>query len=57
MSRLTLLFWQLMVAVVALRCGSSSPPCRCSDRILLPPFFFSNPVDVAARSSNGSRQA
>ena len=47
MSRLTLLFWQLMVAVVALSLWQFLATVPVFGRILLPPFFFSNPVDVA----------
>ena len=46
MSRLTLLFWQLMVAVVALSLWQFLATVPVFGRILLPPFFFSNPVDV-----------
>ena len=46
MSRLTLLALQVLVAVVCLALWQLLPPCRCSAAILLPPFFFSNPVDV-----------
>ena len=49
MSRLTLLFWQLMVAVVALSLWQFLTTVPVFGRILLPPFFFSNPVDVASQ--------
>ena len=49
MSRLTLLFWQLMVAVVALSLWQFLATVPVFGRILLPPFFFSNPVDVASQ--------
>jgi NitT/TauT family transport system permease protein len=49
MSRLTLLFWQLMVAVVALSLWQFLATVPVFDRILLPPFFFSNPVDVGSQ--------
>jgi len=32
----------------SLRCGSCSPPCRCSGKVLLPRFFFSNPSMCSA---------
>ena len=46
MSRLTLLFWQLMVAVVALALWQFLTTVPVFGKILLPPFFFSNPLDV-----------
>ena len=49
MSRLTLLFWQLMVAVVALSLWQFLATVPVFGKILLPPFFFSNPVDVASQ--------
>ena len=49
MSRLTLLFWQLMVAVVALSLWQFLTTVPVFGKILLPPFFFSNPVDVASQ--------
>jgi len=49
MSRLTLLFWQLMVAVVALALWQFLATVPVFGKILLPPFFFSNPVDVASQ--------
>ena len=49
MSRLTLLFWQLMVAVVALSVWQVLTTVPVFGRILLPPFFFSTPVDVASQ--------
>jgi len=54
MSRMTLLFWQLMVAVVALSLWQFFATVPVFGRMILPPFFFSNPVDVLARLSNGS---
>ena len=57
MSRLTLLFWQLMVAVVALALWQFLATVPVFGKILLPPFFFSNPVDVASQIVNGSRRA
>jgi len=41
MSRLTLLFWQLMVAVVALALWQFLATVPVFGKILLPPFFFS----------------
>ena len=49
MSRLTLLFWQLMVAVVALSLWQFFASVPVFGRMLLPPFFFSTPVDVASQ--------
>ena len=49
MSRLTLLFWQLMVAVVALALWQFLTTVPVFGKILLPPFFFSNPIDVATQ--------
>ena len=49
MSRLTLLFWQLMVAVVALSLWQFFATVPVFGRMLLPPFFFSTPVDVASQ--------
>jgi NitT/TauT family transport system permease protein len=46
MSRLTLLSLQLLVAVVALAMWHVLTTVPVFGRILLPPFFFSNPVDV-----------
>ena len=58
MSRLTLLFWQLMVGRGgARRCGSSSPPCRCSAASCCRRSSSPTRSMSAARSSNGSRQA
>src|SRR5438093_8565380 len=49
MSRLTLLFWQLMVAVVALAVWQFLTTVPVFGRLLLPPFFFSNPIDVGSQ--------
>jgi NitT/TauT family transport system permease protein len=49
MSRLTLLFWQLMVAVVALSMWQFFATVPVFGKMLLPPFFFSNPVDVGSQ--------
>ena len=49
MSRLTLLFWQLLVAVVALSLWQFFATVPVFGKMLLPPFFFSNPVDVGSQ--------
>src|SRR5207302_5248880 len=49
MSRLTLLFWQLMVAAVALSLWQFFATVPVFGRMILPPFFFSNPVDVGSQ--------
>jgi NitT/TauT family transport system permease protein len=49
MSRLTLLVLQLVVAVVAIALWHVFTTVEIGERLLLPPFFFSNPFDVAAR--------
>ena len=49
MSRLTLLSLQLLVAVVALATWHVLTTVPVFGKILLPPFFFSNPVDVASQ--------
>jgi NitT/TauT family transport system permease protein len=46
MSRITLLGLQLLVAVVALALWQLLSTVPVFGKILLPPFFFSNPVDV-----------
>src|SRR5712691_5504082 len=46
MSRLTLLVCQLLVAVVVLGLWQLLATVPIFGRMLLPPFFFSNPVDV-----------
>src|SRR5467141_1707069 len=46
MSRLTLLACQILVAVVALALWQLLATVPIFGRTLLPPFFFSNPVDV-----------
>src|SRR3954466_4918807 len=46
MPRLMLLFWQLMVAVVALSLWQFFATVPMFGRMVLPPFFFSTPVDV-----------
>ena len=48
MSRLMLLALQLLVAVVALALWHVLTTVPLFGRILLPPFFFSNPFDVAS---------
>jgi len=47
MSRPALLFFQLLVAVVVLGLWQLFATVPIFGRMLLPPFFFSNPVDVA----------
>src|SRR5947207_14591616 len=49
MSRLTLLTWQVLVAVVSLSLWHFLATVPVFGRILLPPFFFSNPVDVGSQ--------
>ena len=49
MSRLTLLLLQLLVAIVALAVWQFLTTVPVFGRILLPPFFFSNPVDVGSQ--------
>src|SRR5450432_2690631 len=49
MSRLTLLAYQILVAVVALTLWQLLATVPVFGRILLPPFFFSNPVDVGSQ--------
>jgi NitT/TauT family transport system permease protein len=49
MSRLTLLVCQLLVAVVFLGLWQLLTTVPISGRMLLPPFFFSNPVDVGSQ--------
>jgi NitT/TauT family transport system permease protein len=49
MSRLGLLALQLLVAVVAIALWQLLSTVPVFGRILLPPFFFSNPVDVFAQ--------
>ena len=49
MSRPVLLLCQLMVAVVGLALWQFFTSVPIFGRILLPPFFFSNPVDVASQ--------
>jgi len=44
-----LLAWQLMVAVVALSLWQFFATVPVFGKILLPPFFFSNPIDVASQ--------
>src|SRR5262245_23186971 len=46
MSRLTLLSLQVLVAVVAIVLWQLFSTVPVFGKILLPPFFFSNPVDV-----------
>src|ERR1700689_1298147 len=49
MSRLTLLALQVLVAVVALALWQLFTTVPVFGRVLLPPFFFSNPVDVISQ--------
>src|SRR3954449_11237416 len=49
MSRLTLLTCQLLVAVVALALWQLLATVPVFGRIWLPPFFFSNPIDVGSQ--------
>ena len=49
MSRLKLLSLQILVAVVGLALWQFLATVPVFGRMLLPPFFFSNPVDVAAQ--------
>jgi NitT/TauT family transport system permease protein len=49
MPRLTLLTLQLLVAVVAIALWHALTTVEIGGRLLLPPFFFSNPFDVAER--------
>jgi NitT/TauT family transport system permease protein len=49
MSRLTLLVCQLLVAVVFLGLWQLLTTVPIFGRMLLPPFFFSNPVDVGSQ--------
>src|SRR6201997_1295687 len=49
MSRLMLLSLQLLVAIVALALWQLLATVRVSGHLLLPPFFFSNPLDVGSQ--------
>src|SRR6202142_4758057 len=49
MSRLTLLALQVLVAVAALALWQFFATVPVFGRVLLPPFFFSNPVDVISQ--------
>jgi NitT/TauT family transport system permease protein len=49
MSRLTLLACQLLVAVVVIGLWQLLASVPVFGRVLLPPFFFSNPVDVGSQ--------
>ncbi|MEI8155026.1 MAG: ABC transporter permease, partial [Hyphomicrobiales bacterium] len=49
MSKVALLSLQLIVAVVSLGAWYVLTTVPIGGTTLLPPFFFSNPVDVAAR--------
>ena len=49
MNRAFLLFLQLLVAIVAILVWHVLTTVPLFGRILLPPFFFSNPIDVASQ--------
>src|SRR6267378_1747746 len=49
MSRIGLLSLQVLVAVVALALWQFFATVPVFGRVLLPPFFFSNPVDVGSQ--------
>src|SRR3954469_22597762 len=49
MSRLTLLLCQILVAVVFLGLWQLFATVPILGHVLLPPFFFSNPVDVGSQ--------
>ena len=49
MNRAFLLFLQLLVAIVAILVWHLLTTVPLFGRILLPPFFFSNPIDVASQ--------
>jgi len=49
MSRMTLLALQVLVAIVCLVLWQLLSTVPVFGKILLPPFFFSNPVDVFAQ--------
>ena len=49
MSRLSLLALQLLVAIVSIAIWHALTTVPIGGRLLLPPFFFSNPLDVALR--------
>jgi len=57
MSRVGLLSLQLLVAVVGLALWQLLATVPILGKVLLPPFFFSNPVDVFSQVINGSRPA
>jgi len=52
MPRLTLLALQILVAVVALSLWQVFATVEIFGKILLPPFFFSTPIDVAEQVKN-----
>ncbi|KJC61235.1 ABC transporter permease [Bradyrhizobium sp. LTSPM299] len=52
MSRVTLLSLQILVAVIALALWQFLTSVPVFGKILLPPFFFSNPVDVFSQIVN-----
>ena len=49
MSKLALLCLQLLVAIVALALWQLFSTVPVFGRLLLPPFFFSNPIDVGSQ--------
>ena len=49
MSRLTLLACQILVAIVLIGLWQLLATVPVFGKILLPPFFFSNPVDVGSQ--------
>ena len=52
MSRLTLLALQVLVAVICIALWQVLATVPVFGRIVLPPFFFSNPVDVFSQILN-----
>ena len=52
MSRLALLAWQVAVAVIALALWQFFATVPVLGKVLLPPFFFSTPIDVASQIVN-----
>ena len=52
MSRFTLLAWQVAVAVIALALWQFFATVPVLGKVLLPPFFFSTPLDVASQIVN-----
>ena len=52
MSRFTLLAWQVAVAIIALALWQFFATVPVLGKVLLPPFFFSTPLDVASQIVN-----